>query len=213
MDDQALFLDALHNLLMARGLNVIGTARNGFEALSMTRRLSPDVIIMDHMMPECDGLEATKLIKKEMPEIKIVILSAFDDNEILYQAIQNGASGFLLKVLDIDEFLRLLKNLENGEPALAPGKTSILLQEFARREQKTEAAPSKEGPAGYPLTKRQIQILSMVSKGLTYKEIGAAFYISDRTIKYHMGEVCHRLYAKNRHQAIETARRLGIMPK
>lgn len=211
VDDQVLFLVALRNLLSTHGLNIVGTARNGFEALAMARRLLPDVIIMDYLMPDCDGLEATKLIKAEMPEVKIAILSAYDDNDILYQAIQSGASGFLLKTLDIDEFLNLIKNLEKGEPALAPGKTSVLLREFARRVQKTEAASSEEGMGKCPLTKRQIQILSMVAKGLTYKEIGAAFYISDRTIKYHMGEVCHRLYSKNRHQAIENARRLGLL--
>ncbi len=211
VDDHPMFLEAFQSLLTVRGLNIVGTAKNGFEALAMTRQISPDVVIMDHLMPECDGLEATRLIKKEMPEVKIVILSACDDNEILYDAIRSGASGFLLKILTIDQFLNLLNNLEKGEPALSPGKANLLLQEFARRDQKTESSPTKEETPRCSLNQRQIRILSMVSQGLTYKEIGTAFYLSDRTIKYHMREICQRLQAKNRHQGIEKARRLGIL--
>lgn len=210
VDDHLLFLEALQNLLAARGIEVAGTARDGLDALAQARALRPDVILMDIGMPRCDGLAATRAIKAELPDVKIVMLTVSAEDEDLFEAIKSGASGYLLKSLDAGQFFELLSDLERGEVALSNGMAARVLEEFARQAGRAEPA-TEVGEEDTPgLTPRQREVLTLVARGLKYKEVGAALCLSESTIKYHMGEILERLHLKNRAQAIAYAARSGL---
>ncbi len=198
-DDHPLFLDGLRNLLVARGITVVGVARDGHEAQEKTRALQPDVVVMDLNMPGCDGLEATRAIKAEFPEVKVVILTVSEDEATLFQAIKNGASGYLLKSLEANQFCRLLVDLMQGEVPLAPGMTVRVLDEFASMASRPTLPSAEEAQS---LSPQQWDILSMVAQGMTYKEIAVQLHLSEQTIKYHMGRIIDLLQLENRTQAI-----------
>ena len=209
VDDHPLFLDGLKNLLTGRGVHVVGMARDGWQALEKARCLHPDVILMDIEMPGCDGLAATRLIKAERPDVKIVMLTMSSEDEDLFEAIQSGACGYLLKTLDTEQFFARLIEVEQGEVALSPGLAARILQHFG---QQASAVPAAEDRTqSEPLTGREVEVLTLVAQGLTYKEVGARLHLSERTIKYHMGEMVARLQVENRAQVIEAARRAGLV--
>lgn len=209
VDDHPLFLEGLKNLLIIRGIDVVGTARDGWEAIEKAHALLPDVILMDIVMPGCDGLAATRMIKARQPDIKVVMLTMSEADEDLFPAIKNGASGYLLKTEDTDKFFKLLEGLMRGEAPLSPGLAARVLGEFAQG--KNVNGPVEPGEkAEKPLTSRQIQVLTLVSQGLTYKEIGSKLFLSERTIKYHMGEIIERLHLDNRRQVLDYARTLNF---
>jgi len=209
VDDHPLFLDGLKNLLATRGVQVTGTARDGWEALEKARRLHPEVILMDIQMPGCDGLAATRLIKAEMPDIKIVMLTMSSDDEDLFEAIRSGACGYLVKTLDTEEFFRRLTEMEQGEVPLSPGLAARILQQFG--QQASAVRVHQDRQQGEFLTGRELEVLTLVVQGLTYKEVGAKLCLSERTIKYHMSEMIARLQLENRAQVIEYARRAGLV--
>jgi signal transduction histidine kinase/DNA-binding NarL/FixJ family response regulator len=205
VDDSPMFLEGLHSLLSARGLTIVGKARDGIEGQEMARSLRPDVIIMDISMPRCNGLEATRAIKEEFPDIKIVMLTASEDNEDLYQAMQNGASGFLLKGMSANEFCSLLLNLTHDETVITPSLAGRLVSVItAERAQNLHAARASDEE----LTERQLQILDLVASGLNYKQIGQALSLSDKTVKYHMQNILKHLHLDNRMQAIAYMKRI-----
>ncbi len=208
-DDHPLFLDGLRNLLVTHGIEVLGTARDGREAIEKARALRPDVILLDIQMPRLDGLAALRLIKAEMPEIKVVMLTMSAEDEHLFEAIRSGACGYLLKTQDTEEFFVLLADVARGEVPLSPGLAARLLQEFSRQPAAAQTGDRNE-PAG-GLSAREIEVLKLVAQGLTYKEAGAKLFLTERTIKYHMGQIVERLHLKNRGQVIEYARRMGLV--
>ena len=211
VDDHPLFLEGLQNLLTARGIEVVGTASDGLEALEKARALRPDVILMDVQMPRCDGLAATRLIQAELPEIKIVMLTVSEEDEDLFEAIKSGASGYLLKSLDADKFFQLLSGLEQEEAPLSPGLAARILEEFARSTGGAKVPPEAEEIK--ELTHRQMAVLTLVAQGSTYSEVGEALCLSERTIKYHMGEILNRLHLENRAQVIAYAARMGLVKR
>jgi len=148
-------------------------------------------------MPHMDGLTATRLIKAEMPDTRVVMLTMSEDDQDLFEAIKYGACGYMIKTEDTEKFFELLEGLVRGEAPLSPSLAGRVLEEFARRE---ESGGSSQNAVekGDPLTARQIEVLSLVAQGLTYKEVGAKVFLSGRTIKYHMGEIIHRLHMENR---------------
>jgi DNA-binding NarL/FixJ family response regulator len=209
VDDHALFLQSLKVLLSTKGYEVAGTASNGLEALKQARLLSPQLILMDIEMPGCDGLAATRLIKAEMPQIKIVMLTVSASDEHLFEAVKSGASGYLLKSQSADRFLEMVAQVEGGGAALPPELAARLLDEFARQSQHVEMpveASSSE------LTARQLQILTLVAQGRTYPQVGEALHLSEATVRYHMGQILERLHLENRAQAIAYAARHGLTP-
>ena len=141
-DDHALLLEGLQNLLEAHDIEVAGTARDGREALEQARKLRPDLILMDIRMPVCDGLSATRLIKAELPETKIVVLTTSAEDQDLFEAVKSGASGYLLKSMDAASLIDALRDAEQDVPPFAPGLAAKLLAEFARRAE----APEDESP-------------------------------------------------------------------
>lgn len=234
VDDHPLFLEGLKYLLETHGLEVAGTAGNGSQALERARMLKPDVILMDIEMPGGSGLDAIRPLKKELPGVKIVMLTSFDDNENLFEAVKRGASGYLLKNLNAEELVDLLNSLELGEAPLSPGLAARLLEEFARQagEKKQDAltdreetserkeAASRKEPAGREeaagqlkkLTERQTEVLNLVARGLSYKEVGAALGLAERTIKYHMERILELLRLENKAQVIAYAAREQANP-
>ncbi len=206
-DDHQLFLDALRDLLTARGWQVVGLARNGLEALALTRAHHPEAILMDIQMPQCSGLEATRLIKAEFPDTPIVILTSSDDDDDLFEAIKAGASGYLLKSMGGQDFIELFQSAIQGEAPLAPGLAGRLLKEFARQARQIDGATAAVSDAA--LSDQEVEILKQVGRGQTYKEIGQALYLSERTVKYHMSKVLKRLQLQNRAQVLAYAAQHG----
>lgn len=208
-DDHPLFLDGLKNLLTLHGIEVVATARDGFEALEKARAAKPEVILMDVQMPRLDGIAATRLIKAEQPGVRIVMLTMAEDDADLFEALKSGACGYLLKTEETDRFLRLLSGVVAGEMPLSPALAQRVLQEFARQGREPGDAGAQAAEEK-PLSPRQVEVLTLVARGLTYKEVGAKLFLAEVTIKYHMGEIIERLQLENRRQAIAYARRMGL---
>ena len=212
-DDHSLFLEGLQNLLHAGGYQVVGAARDGLEALQLARALHPDVILMDVRMPGCDGLAATRLIKAEMPECRVVMLTTSADDADLFEALKSGASGYLLKTLEPNQLFDYVAGLTRGEAPLSRELSARLLQEFVTQAEalaEKTAASTGGAPPAVELTPRQREVLVLVADGLTYKEVGQALSLSESTVKYHMGEIVRRLHLKNREQVVAYARRSGL---
>jgi len=209
VDDHPLFLQSLKVLLNTSGYEVVGLAGTGMEALKQARLLRPDLILMDIDMPECDGLEATRLIKAEIPQIKIVMLTVSASDEHLFEAVKSGASGYLLKSQSAERFLELVAHVEHGGSALPPELAARLLSEFARQAQHVEMPPVEGAPA--ELSPRQIGILTLVAQGLTYPQVGEALHLSEPTVRYHMGDILDRLHLQNRAQVIACAAQHGLI--
>jgi DNA-binding NarL/FixJ family response regulator len=203
VDDHPLFLDGLMNLLTGRGLVVVGTARNGQEALEQARCLKPDTILMDIEMPVLDGITAARLIKAELPHVHIIMLTMSAEKDNLFQAIKNGASGYLLKTQATEEFFQQLLQITQGEVPLHSGLALQLIREFERQDSPDANETNEQ------LTGRQIEVLKLVASGLTYKEVGLKLFLTERTVKYHMGEILKRLHLKSRAEVLAYTRRKG----
>jgi len=218
VDDHRLFLEGLFNLLQSEGVQVLGTAHNGYEALAEARKLKPDLILMDVHMPNCDGVSATRLIKAEMPEVKIVMLTMSEDEADLLDAVKSGATGYLLKSLDAEQFLNYLDDLQKGHTPFSPGLAEKILKAFSTQDTKPISDAKKEeifeGPprsaCDDSLNSRQTQVLTLVSQGQTYREVAEILSISERTVKYHMGEILKCLHLQNRAQVVAFAARMGL---
>lgn len=199
VDDHPLFMDGLRNMLVARGVRVIGMARDGLEAHELARSLRPDIILMDINMPRMSGLEATRLIKADMPEVKVAILTTSMADEDIFEALKVGASGYFPKGMAADEFMERLAEIARGEAEFSAEVARQLLENFSQK-----TAEMVE------LSERQVEILRLVGRGLTYREIGDRLYLTERTVKYHMGEILTRLHMKKREDAKNYARRRGL---
>jgi DNA-binding NarL/FixJ family response regulator len=210
-DDNRLMLEGLQTLLKVNDIEVAGLAKDGLEAARMARELKPDVILMDIRMPNLDGLSATRVIKAEMPEAKIVILTTSFEDHDLFEAVKSGAYGYLHKSMDIEKLVEALVQAQQGIPPFSPGLAAKLLGEFARLNQPQEdvshglpyehenAKPEKE------LTPRQREVLNLAAQGLSYKEIGDKLGLSPHTIRYHMVEIIDQLHLSNRAQVLAYA--------
>ena len=202
-DDHALFRDGLRSLLMAQGHEVVGEAKNGREAVDLARDIKPDLVLMDLQMPELDGLEATRLITVDMPEVKVVVLTASDEEAKLFEAIKSGAQGYLLKNLEADAFFEMLERARRGEPALTPVLARKLLQEFAR---------PAEASAEEPLTIREREVLELMVEGVTSnRKLAKRLGVSENTVKFHVRNILDKLRLHNRAEVVGYAFRHGIL--
>jgi len=188
---------------------VVGLASDGLEALAKARELRPDLILMDIDMPVCDGLTATRLVKAEMPEIRIVMLTVSATDEHLFEAIKSGASGYLLKSQSAERFLELVEQVQAGGAALPPELAARLLTEFARHARRAEQSTTVSND---DLSERQAEILTLVARGMTYSQIGDLLHLSESTVRYHMSQIMDRLHLKNRAQVIAYAAGHGLLP-
>lgn len=228
-DDHRLLVEGLSNLLAAHGIEVMGIANDGLEAVAMAQQLSPDLILMDIRMPRCDGLSATRQIKALLPEIPVVMLTTSAEEQDLFEAVRSGACGYLLKSMSGDAFVAALHEAGQGIPPFSPGLAARLLDEFARVSSAAEgtAPPSRpdpgepaaqeqaaaqERPDADELTERQAEVLRLVASGLTYQEVGEQLFLTERTVRYHMTQIMNRLHLYNRTQVLTYAGKLGIKP-
>jgi len=207
-DDHPLYLEGLRSLLATRGFQVVGTAHDGLQAQSLAHHLRPDLILMDVNMPVCDGLEATKRIKEELPNTKIVMLTVAAKEETLFEALKYGASGYLLKSLEGSQFFRLLANVLNGETTLSPEMATMMLAEFAHRD----VEPPIKTRETVTLTRRQNEVLELTAQGMSNKEIAQSLHITEATVKYHVSQILERLHLKSRYQLAQYARQRGDVP-
>ena len=220
VDDHRLLLEGLTNLLEAHGVEVVGTARDGWEAAAAARALHPDVILMDISMPNCGGLAATRLIRAEWPDARIVILTTSAEDRDLFEAVKSGACGYLLKSMNAEELVEALDQAQHGVPPFSPGLAARLVSEFARLAASSPSAPpgsteplpaaAVRRPEPAALTQRQQEVLALVAEGLPYKEVGARLGLAPRTIKYHMSEIMTALHLEHRAQVIAYAARHGL---
>jgi len=206
-DDHALFRAGIASLLRAWGHEVVGEAGNGLEALELVRRLRPDLVLMDISMPECNGLEATRLIKAELPDTRIAIVTVSDDDEHLFEAIKSGAEGYLLKDVAEGELESTLSALEAGEPALSPRLAAKILDEFVRLGRQEPLEESRR----HDLTAREREVLQLVAEGATNKEIAASLSLSEHTVHFHVKNILAKLHLRNRAQAVAYAIRTGLV--
>ena len=191
----------------------MGTSDDGRKALVKARILKPDIILMDIRMPGCSGLDALRIIKAEMPEIKVIMLTTSEEDEDLYDAVRYGASGYLLKNTNAEELVNMLSAVAKNEAPLLPAFASRLLREYEKGNSFNSS--HLRNKSGYvmemKLTGRQLEILEMVAKGVTYKEIGDALGLTERTVKYHVARIMELLHLENRAQVITYAARMGIV--
>ena len=214
VDDHALLVEGLCNLLESRGFEVVGTAGDGQEGVEQALRLEPDLVLMDIRMPRCDGLTATRLIKAQRPDMKIVMLTTSAEDQDLFEAIKSGAAGYLLKSTKGAAFIEALHGLEEGTPPFSPGLAARLLREFARLAETGKGgdaeAQGRSDTEQVRLTERQTEVLRLVASGLTYKEVAAKLALSDHTVRYHMSEIMQLLHLENRSQIIAYAACQGL---
>jgi len=208
-DDHPLFRDGLHSLLEARGIDVVGEARDGREAVALTLRFRPDVVLMDLKMPELNGLAATRAICAELGEsVKVVMLTASEDDADLFEAIKSGAQGYIFKNLASEDFFRLLEGVSRGEPALTPSLARKLLTEFA--QPRTEA-PDIDMDATR-LTEREHEVLVLLVQGITSnKDLAERLVVTENTVKYHLRNILTKLHLQNRAQVVAYALRHSLV--
>jgi DNA-binding NarL/FixJ family response regulator len=208
VDDHDLFREGLAGIISAQpDMQVIGEANDGLEAFVKAQELRPDLILMDVQMPGLDGLEAARQIKQILPETIIVMLTVRDDDEKLFEALKNGAQGYLLKDIRSQSMLEMLRGAVRGEAALSPNMAGRVLSEFRRLSK--GSIPEKEDDGG--LTEREQQVLLQASKGATDKEIAAALNISLNTVKTHMRNILAKLHVRTRREATRAAQAKGIL--
>lgn len=188
-------------------MDVIGQAANGVEAIDLARKLVPELMLMDIGMSPCNGLEATRAIKAELPDVKVIIVTVSEDDQDLFEAIKSGAEGYLLKGMSEEELGATLARLSAGEPALSPNLAAKILDEFARMSrQPTEKSAGLEEE----LTDREREVLSLVADGATNREIATTLFISENTVSFHMKHILSKLHLKNRTHAAAYAIRAGL---
>ena len=200
-DDQALVRTGFRMILEAeRDIEVVGDAADGAQALAEARRTRPDVVLMDVRMPELDGIEATRrLLADETSPSKVVMLTTFDMDEYVYEALRAGASGFLLKDVPPEQLVVGIRSVASGDALLAPSVTKRVVEEFVRRPpESARTAP----PELAELTERELEVLKLVARGLSNAEIAKELFVSDATVKTHVARILMKLSLRDRVQAV-----------
>ncbi len=203
-DDQALVRTGFRKILESEpDLEVVGEAGDGGEAVEASLLLRPDVVLMDIRMPRLDGLEATRLLAGKT---RVLVLTTFDLNEYVYEALRAGASGFLLKDAPADQLVTAIRVVAAGEALLAPSITKRLIEEFARRP------PPNARPADLEvLSPRELEVLRLVARGLSNAEIASELYVGDATVKTHVSRILRKLTLRDRVQAVVLAYESGLL--
>jgi DNA-binding NarL/FixJ family response regulator len=208
-DDQTLVRDGFRMILDAQeDIEVVGEAADGLEAVARSRELRPDIVLMDIRMPGRDGLEATRELLRESPETHVLILTTFDLNEYVYEAMKAGASGFLLKDVPRSQLIEGIRTVAGGEAMLAPAITRRLIEEFVRRP---PASIRPSSPVLEALTAREREVLDHVARGRSNSEIAAALYVSEATVKTHVAHALGKLGLRDRVHAVVFAYESGLI--
>jgi DNA-binding NarL/FixJ family response regulator len=209
VDDQALFREALATLLAVRPeIEVVGEAADGAAALERAAALRPDVVLMDLHMPVLDGIAATVRLRVEQPEVRVLALTTFDDDEDVFSALRAGAVGYLLKDVTSDRLVEALLAAARGESVLQP---SVAARVVARFAQLPDEGPRRPQPLVVPLSERELEVLRLLADGCSNREIAGALFLAEGTVKNHVTNVLAKLGARDRTQAALRARGLGIV--
>ncbi len=207
-DDHRLFRETLAGLISSQeDMEVVGEAKDGAEALVKARDLMPDLVLMDLSMPGTNGLEATRSIKAEMPYVKIVMLTVHDDDENLVEAVKSGAQGYLLKDISREELLASIRGIHRGEAAISRVMAGKILSEFSQLSRQPSAATETYDE----LTVREQEVLQLVAKGDSNREIAGALFISENTVKNHLRNILAKLHLQSRYQAAFYAVKKGLI--
>ncbi|HEX9530217.1 MAG TPA: response regulator transcription factor [Acidimicrobiales bacterium] len=199
-DDQALFRRGLYVVLGTEdGIEVVGEAENGEEAVGKAEDLAPDVVLMDVRMPKVNGIEAARAIRAMAPSTRILMLTVSDEEEDLYEAIKAGANGYLLKEISVEEVAEAIRAVVQGQSLISPSMASKLLSEFNSLVRRAEEKPQFPAPA---LTSRELEVLKLVAKGMSNREIADELFISENTVKNHVRNILEKLHLHSRMQAV-----------
>lgn len=209
VDDQALFREGLRTLLSIwPDLEVVGEAGNGAEAVETAVALRPDVALMDLRMPVLDGVAATRRLRQELPDCKIIVLTTFDDDEHVFEGLRAGAVGYLLKDVPSEKLVEAIRAAAGGASFLQPSIAAKVLAEFTRLT--PSAAPIAQ-PLVEPLSERELEILALLAAGDSNREIANQLYITEGTVKNHVTNILGKLGVRDRTQAALKAKELGLI--
>ena len=209
VDDQALFREGLRTLLSTRQeFEVVAEAENGEEGLRLAVQNRPDVVLMDLRMPILDGVSATRRLKEILPDCKVIVLTTFDDDDLVFDGLRAGAVGYMLKDVSLDKLVEAIHAAARGEYFLQPSITAKVMAEFSRI---SRPAQSSGSPLEEPLSTRELEILRLVSNGLSNKEIADTLVIAEGTVKNHLTSILGKLTSRDRMQAVIKARELGLI--
>jgi DNA-binding NarL/FixJ family response regulator len=208
VDDQALIRAGFRMILDAEDdMEVVGECADGTQAVDSVRRLKPDVVLMDIRMPEMDGIEATRLIADGESAPKVLMLTTFDLDEYVYDALRAGASGFLLKDVPAEQLVDGIRVVAEGDALLAPSVTKWLIHEFSRGAVAQQSAP----PELEELTPRELEVFKLIARGMSNAEIAAELIVSETTVKTHVARVLMKLGVRDRVQAVVLAYESGVV--
>ncbi|MFP4440242.1 MAG: response regulator [Chloroflexaceae bacterium] len=202
-DDQSIVRKGIRALLSTEsGMEVVGEARNGTETVALAEALQPDVILMDLVMPELSGIEATRQITERLPAVRILILTSFGTDDKVFPAIKAGALGYLLKDSEPEELVQAIRQVYHGESSLHPTIARRVLRELAH--------PAERIPAVEPLTEREVEVLRQVAQGLSNRDIAEQLVINEATVRTHVSNILSKLHLASRTQAALYALREGL---
>jgi DNA-binding NarL/FixJ family response regulator len=208
-DDQSLFREGLRTLLSVQtGFDVVGEAANGEEALRLAITLHPDVVLMDVRMPVLDGVAATRRLHAMLPACRVIVLTTFDDDEYVFEALRAGAIGYLLKDAPSEKLYEAIRAGSRGESFLQPAVAAKVVSEFARLADKPAVDPQT---LAEPLSEREREILRLVAKGASNREIASQLVIAEGTVKNHMTNILSKMSVTDRTQAALKAREIGLI--
>ena len=207
-DDQALVRGGFRMILEAQNdVEVVAEAEDGQQAIALARELKPDVVLMDIRMPGLDGLEATRRLLTAPEPPRVLILTTFDLNEYVYEAMKSGASGFLLKDVRPEQLAEAVRTVASGDALLAPAITRRLIEEFVRRPPPGQRAPDELAE----LTDRELDVLKLIARGLSNAEIAQTLFLSEATVKTHVTRILTKLDLRDRVQAVVFAYECGLV--
>ena len=209
-DDQALFREGLETLLSVhKDIQVVGQAVNGQEAVDMALKLRPDVILMDMQMPILNGIGATRRLKQSMPDCRVIVLTTFNDNETIFDALRAGAVGYLLKDVGSAQLAESVRATARGEAILDPSVAAKVVAEFSRVSRLVGGTSSEV--LLEPLSEREIELLKLIAFGSSNKEIAESLFITEGTVKNHITHILGKLGVRDRTQAVLKAKELGLI--
>jgi DNA-binding NarL/FixJ family response regulator len=209
VDDQALFREGLRTLLSVQpDFDVVGEAANGEEALRLSVLHQPQVLLMDLRMPVMDGVTATRRLKETLPNCRVIVLTTFDDDEYVFDGLRAGAVGYLLKDVSSEKLFEAIRAAERGEYSLQPSITAKVMAEFSRM---SRIAPPPANELSEPLSPRELEILRLVAKGASNRDIAETLVIAEGTVKNHLTNILGKLSVKDRMQAVLKAREYGLI--
>ena len=209
VDDQPLFREGLRTLLSVQSdFEIVGEAGNGEEALSLARKLLPSVVLMDLQMPVLDGVAATRRLHQDLPDCHVIVLTTFDDDEMVFDGLRAGAIGYLLKDASSEKLAEAIRLAARGESFLQPSVAAKVVAEFARLTSKRSVISD---PAIEQLSTRELEILHLIAGGASNREIADALYLAEGTVKNHVTNILGKLGVRDRMQATLKARECGLI--